>query len=434
MFFGQAATFAQFLFMSLLLKNVTLANPSAHHPLATDIYINNGIIAAIAGQLNVEADVVIDIPGSYISSGWMDPFCHFHDPGAEQKETLQTGTAAAAAGGFTDVFAVPNTQPAIHNKAQVEYIVQKSQSLPATIHPLGAITKNCEGKELAEMYDMQASGAIAFTDGWQTVQHPQIMLKALQYVKTFDGIIIQLPDEPQLTKHGLINEGITSTRLGLPGKPALAESLMIARDLELLEYTGSRLHITGVSTEKGIELIRVAKDKGLDVTCSVTPYHLCLTDEELTSYDTNLKVNPPLRTANDVKAIKAAVLDGTVDCISCHHYPQDYDHKICEFEYAGYGMEGLESSYRAVLSTLPELKTNRIAELFSVNARRIFGLSASSFEIGQPATFTLFTKEGSSIFKERDIRSKSRNNAFVGKMLPGKVIGTIRGERILLND
>lgn len=420
--------------MSLLIKNVTLTPLSANFQKWVNVLIINGLIAAIDEHLSVEVDTVIDIPHLFISPGWVDAFCHFHDPGSEQKETLQTGAAAAAAGGFTDVFAVPNTQPAIHNKAQVEYIVQKSNFLPVSIYPLGAITKNCEGKELAEMYDMQASGAIAFTDGWQTLQHPQIMLKALQYVKTFDGIIIQLPDEPQLTKHGLMNEGITSTQLGLPGKPALAESLSIARDLELLEYTGSRLHITGISTKKGIDLIRQAKLKGLDITCSATPYHLCFTDSALNSYDTNLKVNPPLRTTADVEALKAAVLDGTIDCISSHHYPQDYDHKICEFEYAGYGMEGLESSYRAVLSALPHLSANRIAELFSLNARTIFGLPISRFEVGQPANFTLFTTNGNSVFEKSNIRSRSLNNAFIGKTLPGKVIGTIRGERILLND
>ncbi len=419
--------------MSLLIKNVHIAGGPVPET-AVDLFIDNGIIAEIGEQLGMEAANIIDISHLYISAGWVDPFCHFHDPGAEQRENLQTGAAAATAGGFTDVFAVPNTQPAIHNKAQVEYIVQKSHALPVTIHPLGAITKNCEGKELAEMYDMRNSGAVAFTDGWQTLQHPQIMLKALQYVKTFNGIIIQLPDEPQLTKHGLMNEGITSTQLGLPGKPALAESLMIARDLELLEYTGSRLHITGVSTQKSVDLIKRAKQRGLDVTCSVTPYHLSLTDDELTSYDTNVKVNPPLRNVSDVEALKAAVLDGTVDCISSHHYPQDYDHKICEFEYAGYGMEGLETSFRAVLHALPQLPPNRIAELFSLNARDIFGLPFTSFQIGQPACFTLFTTTGTSLFDESSIRSKSRNNAFVGKTLPGKVIGTIAGEGIILND
>lgn len=422
--------------MSLLLKKVTLVSDSVSLPAAPlDVFIQDGVVAAIAEEINQSADQVLDIAGLQVSPGWVDIFCQFHDTGSEHKETLQSGTLAAAAGGFTDVFTVPNTQPVVHNKAQVEYILQKSRHLSAGIAPLGAITKNCEGKELSEMYDMRASGAIAFTDGWRTIQSPQMLLKALQYVKTFNGVVIQLPDEQLLSKTGLINEGLVSTLLGLPGKPALAESLMVARDLELLEYTGSRLHLTGISTQKSIELIRRAKNKGLDVTCSATPYHLYFTDEATTGYDTNLKVNPPLRTAADRDALRQAVLDGTIDCISSHHYPQDYDAKICEFEYAGYGMEGLESSFRAVLSVLPELSAERIAALFSINARRIFGLSMPRIELNQPAHFTLFnTTETPSVFEKKSIRSQCSNNAFVGETLPGKVIGTIRGERIFLND
>lgn len=421
--------------MSVLLKQVTITGAGNGTAVPQDILIEKGIVTAVANQLTNTAERVIDIPGLHISAGWVDLFCQFHDTGTEHKETLQTGAAAATAGGFTDVFVVPNTAPAIHNKAQVEYVVQKAVSLSTRIHPLGAITKNCEGKELAEMYDMRSSGAIAFSDGWKTIQSPQIMLKALQYVKTIGGVVIQLPDEPQLSKAGLVNEGIISTQLGLPGKPAIAESLMVARDLELLEYTGSRLHFTGISTQKSIELIRAAKAKGLDVTCSVTPYHLCFTDEAVTTYDTNFKVNPPLRSAADVEALKAAVLDGTIDCITSHHYPQDYDAKICEFEYAGYGMEGLETSFRAVLSALPELSSEQIEALFSANARKIFGLPVATVAVNQPAGFTLFTTTSdTTVFEKSSIRSKCSNNAFIGQALLGKVIGTIQGERIFLND
>jgi dihydroorotase len=421
--------------MSVLLKQVTIAGLNTGTAIPQDILIQNGIITAIADQITEAADQVIDELGLTISTGWVDLFCQFHDTGTEHKETLQTGAAAAAAGGFTDVFVVPNTAPAIHNKAQVEYVVQKAATLPTRIHPLGAITKNCEGKELAEMYDMRTSGAIAFSDGWKTVQSPQMMLKSLQYVKTFGGVLVQLPDEPQLSKNGLINEGIISTQLGLPGKPAIAESLMVARDLELLEYTGSRIHFTGISTQKSVDLIRQAKAKGLDVTCSVTPYHLCFTDEATTSYDTNFKVNPPLRSAADIAALKEAIMDGTIDCISSHHYPQDYDAKICEFEYAGYGMEGLETSYRAVLSALPDLTADRIEALFSGNARRIFNLAEATIEKDQVASFTLFSmSRESTVFEKKAIRSKCTNNAFIGQSLPGKVFGTIRGEQVFLND
>jgi dihydroorotase len=418
--------------MRILLKKVTVASPAI--PGQVDMLIQDGYITAIADNLTETADQVIDHPGLLLSPGWVDVFCQFHDTGAEHKETLETGTAAAAAGGFTDVFVVPNTQPAIHNKAQVNYIRQKGAALSANVHPLGAITKNGEGKELAEMYDMYASGAIAFTDGWHTLQSPQMMLKALQYVKTFGGVIVQLPDEPQLTKHGLVNEGIVSTQLGLPGKPALAESLMIARDLELLAYTNSRLHITGVSTAKSVELIKAAKAKGLQVTCSATPYHLFYTDEAVVGYDTNLKLNPPLRSAADVAALRQAVLDGTIDCITSHHYPQDTDNKVCEFEYACYGMEGLETSFRAVLSALPQLTALQVAQLFSTNARTIFRLPQVETAIGQAACFTLFsTTSEATLFAKHHLRSKSSNNAFVGNALAGQVFGIVRGTHLYLN-
>ncbi len=422
--------------MKLLIKQATIADPSSpFNGLTQDILIIDGIIVSIATFILEDADEIIEACNLYVSQGWVDVFCQFNDPGAEHKETLETGTMAAAVGGFTDVFVVPNTSPCLHSKSQIEYVVQKSASLPAAIHPLGAITKNCEGKELAEMYDMKSSGAIAFTDGWNPLQSGQVMLKSLQYVKAFDGIIIQIPDEVSISKNGLINEGIVSTQLGLPGKPAIAESLMIARDIELLRYTQSRLHLTGISTAAGIEIIRKAKAEGLQITCSVTPYHLSFTDDNLGGYDTNLKVNPALRTNADMDALKAAVLDGTVDCISSHHYPQDYDAKVCEFEYAQYGMEGLESSAGAVMQALPQLTSQQLAALFTDNARKIFGLKTPTIDIKNgAASITIFATATENIFSKKQVQSLCSNNAFIGKTMGGKVIGTVRGKRLFLND
>jgi len=421
--------------MTLLIKQAFIADPSSpFHLLKQDILINDGTIVSIAPLIQQEADKVIEIDGLHISQGWVDIFCQFNDPGAEHKETLETGAMAAAAGGFTDVFVVPNTSPCLHSKSQIEYVVQKSASLAATVHPLGAITKNCEGKELAEMYDMKSSGAIAFTDGWNPLQSSQVMLKALQYVKAFDGVIIQVPDEISLSKNGLMNEGIISTQLGLPGKPAIAESLMITRDIELLRYTQSRLHITGVSTAAGIDLIRKAKAESLQITCSITPYHLTFTDSDLRGYDTNFKVNPALRMNADVAALKEAVMDGTVDSIASHHYPQDYDNKICEFEYARYGMEGLESSAGAVLQALPQLKAMQLVTLFCGNAKKIFGLANNPIAVNATVSATLFVPAGSSVFLKQQIKSHCTNNAFIGKPVTGKLIGTIRGKRLFLND
>ncbi|MES2776150.1 MAG: dihydroorotase [Bacteroidota bacterium] len=421
--------------MKLLIKQAVIADPSSPFNGQTqDLLIIDGTIVSIASGIEEAADQVIEAKGLHVSQGWVDLFCQFNDPGAEHKEILETGARAAASGGFTDVFVVPNTAPCLHSKSQVEYVVQKSATLAASVYPIGAITKNCEGKELAEMYDMKSSGAIAFTDGWNPLQSGQVMLKALQYVKAFDGVIIQVPDEISLSKNGLINEGIVSTQLGLPGKPAIAESLMIARDIELLRYTGSRLHVTGISTGAGIELIRKAKAEGLNITCSITPYHLSFTDEDLLGYDTNLKLNPALRTKADVDALKAAVIDGTVDCISSHHYPQDYDNKICEFEYAKYGMEGLESCFGAVAAAMPQLTGDQLTAIFSMNAKKIFGLPADAVDVSSTASITLFSPGEATVFTKDHIQSLCSNNAFIGKTLGGKVIGTIRGKRLFLND
>src|SRR5687767_7315696 len=293
--------------MKVLIQQVHITDPSSPlHGTIQDILIDSGIIRDIQPTLSAQADQVISGNNLHCSPGWVDVFANFNDPGYEFKETLETGAAAAAAGGYTDVFVIPNTKPAIDSKSQAEYISRRSRTLPVTIHPIGAVTKNTEGKELAEMYDMRASGAIAFSDGLNPVQSAGLLLKALQYVKAFDGIIIQIPDDKSVGMNGLMHEGIVSTRLGLPGKPMMAEELLVARDIKLARYAGSKLHFTGVSSPKSLEYIKRAKDGGIQVTCSVTPYHLFFCDEDLMNYDTNLKVYPPVRSKPDMQALRQA--------------------------------------------------------------------------------------------------------------------------------
>ena len=237
--------------MKILIKQATIVDPSSpFNGQSADIFIEDGMIVKVGNSVSEKADKEISIPGLHVSPGWVDVFANFADPGYEFKETLETGAAAAAAGGYTDVMVIPNTNPVIHNKAGVEYIIQKSKSLPVNVHPIGAITKNTEGKELAEMYDMKNSGAVAFGDGINCVQSAGLLVKALQYVKAFDGILIQMPDDKSINPHGLMNEGIISTQLGLPGKPAMAEELIVARDIKLARYAESKLHFTGVITKK----------------------------------------------------------------------------------------------------------------------------------------------------------------------------------------
>lgn len=420
--------------MKILVRQALIADPnSAFNGQITDILIDGEQISKIAAHITETADEVIEITGLTVSPGWVDPFSHFCDPGFEYKETLETGAAAAAAGGYTHVFVLPNTNPVVDNKTQVEYISQKSKSLPVTIHPLGAITKGTEGKDLAEMYDMKNSGAIAFSDGLNPVQSPGLFVKALQYVRSFDGVLIQVPLDKTIGAGGLINEGVISTRLGLPGLPALAEEVIIKRDIDILRYTQSKLHITGVSTQNGLALIKAAKVEGLNLTCSVTPYHLFFCDEDMQTYDTNLKVNPPLRSKADMLALRDAVLNGTVDCIATHHLPQDWDNKTCEFEYAKNGMTGLETSFAVVNHLLPEIAKDRLVQLFSQNARTIFGLPVTTISEGAIAELTLFTQSENTVLSRQQLKSKSSNTPFLDRELNGKVLGIFNKGLLTLN-
>ena len=419
--------------MKVLIKNTTLLSPSSpFHGKNQDIFIDNGVISKIGNDVKIDADKIIDIKNLCISIGWVDCFANFCDPGQEFKETLTTGANAAAAGGFTEIMLIPNTQPIVYNKSQVEYLIQKSKSLPVKIHPIGAVTKNAEGKELSEMYDMFNTGAIAFSDGTKPVQSSGILQKALEYLLSIDATIIQLPDDNTIGSHGLMNEGETSTRLGLQGKPSLSEELMVARDIELVRYTNSKIHFTGISTKKSLELISNAKKEGLHVTCSVTPYHLYFCDEDLSDYDTNLKVNPPLRTKSDREALREGIKNGVIDFIASHHQPQDWDHKVCEFEYAKNGMEGLESVFGT--AGICGISTDTFIKMQTENIRRIFNLQVPVVAEGENANITLFIPDEEYFLDKKDIFSRCINNAFIGKKLKGKAIGIINGDKLFLSE
>ena len=419
--------------MNALIKQATIiCSSSAFHRQVKDVLVVDGIIKAIEDDVSAENTQIITGNNLHLSIGWMDIFADFAEPGNEHRETLESGANAAAAGGFTDVMLVPDTVPSVSSKAQIEFLIERAKTLPVNIHPIGSVTKNAEGSALTEMYDMHNSGAVAFSDGKKSIQQSGLLLKALQYVSAKNAVIIQLPDDKSISEGGLMNEGIMSTKLGLPGNPAMAEEVMIARDIALLNYTDSHLHITGVSTKKGIDLINNAKKEGLQITCSVTPYHLFFSEEDLVDYDTNLKVNPPLRTREDVVALQDALRIGDIDYIASHHSPQCADDKICEFEYAKNGMISLQTLYGTVNPIIKD--SEQLVKIFTENNRNIFGLNMPVIEEGAAACLTIFEPATNYVFEEKAILSKSKNSPFVGKEMNGKVIGIINKNKLVLND
>jgi dihydroorotase len=421
--------------MQVHIRKARVIDPqSGFHEKVVDLLIEDGIIKNIAASINAKVDTVIEAKGLCVSPGWVDVFADYREPGFEHKETIASGLACAASGGFTDVLLAPNTQPALSTKSIIQFVSQKASGNVVSLHPLGAATQNTEGKDLAEMLDMRANGAIAFSDGWKPVQNTGLMLKALEYVKAFHGTIVQIPVDASLSTGGLMHEGIVSTGLGMAGIPTLAETIMVHRDIELLRYTDSKLHITGISSAESVDMIRKAKAEGLAITCSVTPYHLALTDAALTNYDSAYKVSPPLRTEADRQALIAGLKDGTIDCIASHHRPHEWDAKTKEFEYAADGMAVQEIAFNILWDTLKEYITiDRLVEAMSTIPRDIFGMEAVEIKKGNKASLTIFTTSGSNTLTQGDVLSASQNDPFIGKKLSGKVLGILNNHKFHLN-
>lgn len=414
--------------MTILIRKARILDrESPHHGQTADLLIRDGRIEKIGDLGNPKADHTLQADRLHASPGWVETFADCGEPGHEQRETLETAARAAATGGFTHLFVLPETKPVVHDRSLVTYIREKNVTPPVNLHPIGAVTRDHAGTELAEMYDMRDAGAIAFSDGHHPVQSAGLLIKALQYLKAFDGVLIQVPEDRSVAPHGLMHEGIVSTRLGLAGKPALAEELIVARDIKLARYAESRLHFTGVSLPKSIEYVSRARQGGIAVTCSVTPQHLYFCDEDLEGYDTLLRMDPPLRTASDREALLAAVLDGRVDCVSSHHQPHEPDRKACEFAHASPGMTGLETCF-GVLRTVG-IPADRCVELLSLNPRKIFGLPTATIQEGAEADLTLFDPDHGYVLTKEHLRSRSSNTPFLGKELKGRVVGILNKGR-----
>jgi dihydroorotase len=410
---------------SILIKRARIVAPGQlNNGKTTDILIENGIITKMADSINHDHATVYESPELMVSPGFMDLHAHLSDPGYEFKETLESGAAAAAAGGYTAVLAMPDNNPVTHSKSQVEYIIKRSAGLPCRIYPAGAVTVKLEGKELAEMYDMHQAGAIAFTDADHPIAHAGVLLRALQYSSNFGARIHVRCEDPQLAYGGQMNEGVNSTKLGLKGIPAVAEEVMLADHLAIAEYAQTPIHIMAVSSAGSVELIRNAKKKGLPVTAAVHATHLLYTDDQLTEFDTNFKLSPPLRTETDRNALIEGVLDGTIDCITSGHRPEDTESKVLEFDLATPGMNTLETNF-SILCAGGKLKPEQMVNALSINPRKVTGLTIPQIEIGQIAELTLFDFTQKWIYGKDKAKSKGMNSPLFDKELQGVILGTI---------
>ena len=413
--------------MNLLIKSATIIDKESKFHLKTvDILIENGCFSKIEERIeNKNQSQEINLPNLHVSKGWFDSSVSFGEPGYEERETLTHGFEVAAKSGFTDIAINPNTNPVIDAKTDVQFILSKAKVSPINAYPIGALTIGSEGLDLAELYDMQQSGAIAFNDYKKAVQNPNLLKLALLYVQNFNGLVCSFPQDHHIAGKGVINEHNTSTALGLKGIPALAEALQIARDISILEYTGGKLHIPTISTKTSVNLIKEAKSKGLDVSCSVAIHNLMFTDAVLKEFDTNYKVLPPLRTQKDIDALTSGLNDGTIDMVTTDHCPIDIEFKKIEFNRAQYGTIGLETAFSALLTQFSLEKT--IALL--TQGRERFNLNEPKIEVNAPAELSLFTPEGTDIFKIENILSSSKNSAYINMETKGRVYGSInKGE------
>lgn len=420
--------------MSYLLRKITVIDEnSKHHNALVDVLVEKGKISAIGNIEKNEKYTELEFADCYISGGFCDLYANFSDPGFEHRETLESGAAAAAAGGYTLICTIADTLPIIQSKPNVEYIAKSKNEYGVDIYPIGAITENLEGKNPTEMYDMHQAGAVGFSDAPHPINNSGVILRALQYVKPFDGIIFSMPYDATIVGDGQVNEGIYSVQTGMKGIPSIAEEIQIQRDLEILSYTKGRLHFYGISTKKGVDLIRKAKKEGLLVTASAFPHHLALEHNCILEFDTNYKTMPPLRSEADRLALIKGVLDGTIDAIVSQHTPLEIEAKALEFEYAGFGIIGLETAF-AITNTILEKKidTLGLVNLFSTHPRAIIDKKLQTIEEGNIANFTIFSTTEKWIFEEKNIKSKSRNTPFVGTALTGKIKGTFNNGKLNL--
>jgi len=407
----------------LVLKNGTIIDPLKKKSFTGDVLIEQGKIAGVGDVKPNASAVEIDCTGKVVTHGLCDIHVHFREPGREDKETLATGAEAALAGGFTRVCVMPNTNPPLDSPETIRYTVEKAEPLPVHIHPIGAVTKGQKGTEITEMEAMKQNGAVAFSDDGVPIMDAKVMRLALDYSNMLNVPIINHSEDVGLRNEGVMHEGPFSTRLGLPGNPDVAESTMVNRDIEIAKVSESTLHVPHTSTKKAVEHIRFAKEKGVPVTAEVSPHHLYFTDADLVTYNTNLKVAPPIRSVEDNKALIAGLKDGTIDCIATDHAPHTIEDKEKTFDLAPFGMIGLESCFGAVNKVMVKesgLSLETLIEAMTVKPRAIMGFEKDLFKVGQEAELVVLDAEKEWTFSKDDIYSRSKNSPYIGRELVGK--------------
>lgn len=425
--------------MKSLIKNVRVIDPALSLDEVADILIDGQIIAQVGKIIECADAEIFDRDGCIAVPGLVDIHVHLRDPGQEYKETIETGTAAAAHGGFTGICSMPNTNPTTDNATTIDYVLDKAaQAGHCRVYPSGACTKGLKGESLSEMGDMVLHGAVAFTDDGRGVQNSGVMRRVMDYAKMFNKVVMSHCQDEDLVGPGQVNEGVVSTRLGLAGWPATGEELQIQRDIALSELTGCPIHIQHITSARGVELVREGKARGIQVTCEVTPHHLVLNEDDITTtYNTNLKMNPPLRSKADNAALIEGIKDGTIDCIVTDHAPHADHEKAREFELAPFGMTGLETSLGVILTYLvdPGLITyNELVELMAIKPREILRLDQVTLKQGSVADITIFDPEVTWTVQSDDMYSKSHNSGFLGYTLKGRATDVFVGGTVTCKD
>jgi len=411
--------------MDVLIKNATIVDPNSEwNGKQADLLIENGIITKIADSIKSESAKTVAIDNLHVSPGWFDLHANFRDPGEEFKEDLASGIQSAIAGGFTGVALMPTTKPAISSKANVEYVLNHSATSAVDVLPCGTLSENLKGEQLSEMYDMKKAGAVAFTDDKKSVSNSGLMSRALLYSKNFDGLVMSFAFDKSAQLHGQMNEGVTSTLLGLEGIPNLAEELQITRDLYLAEYNDARIHFSTISTSRSLDLIAEAKDAGLNVSCDVAVHNLVLNDQVIETFDSNFKVLPPLRSEEDRLELIQGLKEGTIDVICSDHSPEDPENKNLEFGEANFGIIGLETLFGLINTNLSgEIPLDELICKISINPRTILKQDIPVVKEGFTANITLFDPALEWVYEKENVKSKSKNSPFLGSTFVGKPIG-----------